>query len=696
MIHGTSWPFKRLMGLFTAFIAVSGLAPTHSRADSTTITLLHTNDLHSHYHADKEAPYLGGIARLKTLIDQYRKTSPHSLLVDGGDWTEGQIYYNLGAGKASYEMMGHMGYDVAVLGNHDWLNGPDILMKALLGSGISTEVVASNVDLSAYSNAASLRARIPEYTIREIAGVRIGFIGLLTFEFIYDQFLKPVKLLSPFEAAQKLSEKLKKELGVDYVIALSHNSLTINRKVLEVAPFLDVIVGAHDHKKVTKPIWVDRQGAPKGLLVETGSWGRYLGKIELSVDTQTSPKVSAKAYELVPVAPKVAEDPETAARVTQLESLLEQQYSAEIFHDHIADCQNEVPRQIGAESPNGKLVTRAIQEATHTDLSIDHARFVYGSLNAGPVRTADVMNVVSALYNPDTGKAWTMKVLPIKGSTLNWLFNLLFSPQKLIDGEAPSFAGVDVVYDSVFRSSLQNQYFMSFPTNMQSFFMLDATPVIKQMKINGQDLQIDHTYSMGMSGGLFKTLEFLNSLLPGIVPLTGIQETGQETWRALKDLIVKRGPVSWSMIEYGDHIKTTQADLAIMPGTTHIKVISRAKDHARVQLQFTVKNIGLGPADAQPKEISISGNDPTVSDPLVEIQQIPLRTPLDLGALQPNQAQAIETEVDVPLVPGLNPILVDLKPLPDEGLLSNNQWVFWFDTEQSQATSDAGSSIQTF
>src|SRR5687768_3705153 len=93
------------------------------------VTLLHTNDLHSHFRPGRGALKLGGVARLKTLIDQIREERPEALLVDAGDWSEGTIYYNLGTGLESLRMMEHLGYDIAVVGNHDWLNGPDTLLN---------------------------------------------------------------------------------------------------------------------------------------------------------------------------------------------------------------------------------------------------------------------------------------------------------------------------------------------------------------------------------------------------------------------------------------------------------------------------------------------------------------------------------------------------------------------------------------
>lgn len=660
-----------------------GLTASAQSQSASTLVLLHTNDLHSHYRPANQAPYLGGVARLKTLIDRERRLAPHSLLVDAGDWTEGQIYYNLGAGAESYRMMGRLGYDIVTLGNHDWLNGPDAIMNALKAASIPTEFVASNAKLDAYSDAKALRTRVPEVTIREIAGVRIGFIGLLTFEFIYDQFLKPIQILSPFKAAIDLSQKLKKEQHVDFVVALSHNRLSINQEILKVAPEVDLIIGAHDHKKVVRPIRVDRPGHSTGILVETGRFGEYLGKLTLALDPQATPKVSVQNYELLPLAPTVQEDPEIAQAVDQLEGMLEDHYGP-IFHDHVSDCEDDVlSTPVGTgESEVGDLLTDAVKEFTHADISIDHPRFIYGSLKPGPVRTADIMNIAPAVYNLKTDKSWTVKTIPIKGSLLNWLFNILFSPEKLADGEAPSFSGIQIVYDPVFKSPAAQQTFGEMDLgSLPGLGVLPASTVIRQMTIDGKPVQANRQYQLGMSGGMFKAIEFLNSILPGMIPLDQVKETGVETWKALEAYIAAHGPMRWDSFPYGVRKRTVGPDIAIVPGSVHLSFLGKSDEKANLRLEFQLANVGLSPSAPLPRAIHLTGNDPT-NDPLIEMKPVEILEPMDLNALEPGDRQTVQASFTAPLLSGSNPISIRVQPAEHETATANNTWVVWFEEQQ--------------
>ena len=132
-----------------------------------TITILHTNDLHSHYQPDQGPISLGGVARLKTKVNQLRKELPHSILVDGGDFSEGNVYYTIGTGKAAFQMMDSIGYDVAVIGNHDWLNGPDHLLQAMSAARAHTKYVSANLSVNSYERSSDFQRWIPPYAVKQ-------------------------------------------------------------------------------------------------------------------------------------------------------------------------------------------------------------------------------------------------------------------------------------------------------------------------------------------------------------------------------------------------------------------------------------------------------------------------------------------------------------------------------------------------
>lgn len=110
-----------------------------------TITILHTNDTHSHLEpfprdseltAGNQGPQQGGIARRKTLIDTIRSSDPNVLLLDAGDNFQGTIFYNAWRGSAEVMVLNTLGYDAITLGNHEFDLGPVMLGRALRGEPV--------------------------------------------------------------------------------------------------------------------------------------------------------------------------------------------------------------------------------------------------------------------------------------------------------------------------------------------------------------------------------------------------------------------------------------------------------------------------------------------------------------------------------------------------------------------------------
>src|SRR5207248_7031931 len=121
-------------------------------------TIFHTNDIHSHMRASRSVPFeLGGLARLKTLLDSLRPQRESSITLDAGDWSEGAWYYSVDAGANMLQALDRLGFDATCLGNHDFLNGPDDVLTTIQKAGVSFPVLAANLDMSGYPSAAELK-----------------------------------------------------------------------------------------------------------------------------------------------------------------------------------------------------------------------------------------------------------------------------------------------------------------------------------------------------------------------------------------------------------------------------------------------------------------------------------------------------------------------------------------------------------
>ncbi|MBU6430212.1 MAG: bifunctional metallophosphatase/5'-nucleotidase, partial [Cyanobacteria bacterium REEB65] len=87
-------------------IAVSLAIAPAALASPVTLTLLHTNDVHSHLvpYDTKKLKSVGGMAREATMIEGAEAQEPgHVLVLDAGDAFQGTPMFNFFAGKAEYD-----------------------------------------------------------------------------------------------------------------------------------------------------------------------------------------------------------------------------------------------------------------------------------------------------------------------------------------------------------------------------------------------------------------------------------------------------------------------------------------------------------------------------------------------------------------------------------------------------------------
>ena len=96
-------------------ISVIGLSQLQAFAkkEATKITILHTNDVHSHIDPfpdnDPKYPGLGGAARRAALVKKIRSEEKNVLLLDAGDIYQGTYYFNKYGGELELKIMSQMG-----------------------------------------------------------------------------------------------------------------------------------------------------------------------------------------------------------------------------------------------------------------------------------------------------------------------------------------------------------------------------------------------------------------------------------------------------------------------------------------------------------------------------------------------------------------------------------------------------------
>lgn len=271
--------FIRKIGLGTAGTTL-GTVPYELLAndDFVTISILHTNDIHSHIEPLKSSnpkyDGKGGIARIAALADNYRKKNPNTLLFDAGDMFQGTPYFNYYKGELILKLMTAAGYNAGTIGNHEFDNG----LKGILNSLPNAQfpLINSNYDFSD----TILAGKLPRWNIFRRSGIKIGIYGLgieLNGLVNESNFGKTV-YNNPVKVALEMEQFLKNEKRCDLVICLSHLGLRYRDKkvsdnvIARETSMTDLIIGGHSHTYLEEPIMLKNK-AGKQIIVNQAWWG---------------------------------------------------------------------------------------------------------------------------------------------------------------------------------------------------------------------------------------------------------------------------------------------------------------------------------------------------------------------------------------------------------------------------------------
>jgi len=260
------------------------------------ITILHTNDVHSHIEPfskdHSEFPNKGGFERRATLISEIRRQNPNTLLFDAGDIFQGTPYFNFYGGEIEFKLMSMLGYDAVTIGNHDFDNGIDGLDNQLPNARF--DIISSNYD---FKNTI-LESKISNYKIYNKSGVKIGVFGLgIELEGLVSKDLyKETKYLDPIDIANDTAKKLKETENCDLVICLSHLGYKYEKFPNKVSDLnlakstknIDLIIGGHTHTFMNKPVVVKNNVGNDVLINQVGCFGLYLGRIDFSFDSDNN------------------------------------------------------------------------------------------------------------------------------------------------------------------------------------------------------------------------------------------------------------------------------------------------------------------------------------------------------------------------------------------------------------------------
>ncbi len=285
--------FLKLLGTgAVGALALSTPLSVFAADDFKQLTILHTNDFHSHIDPfGNDAPRNageGGMAKRAALIKKIRSESRHVLLFDAGDIYQGTPYFNYFKGQLEFELMTMMGYDAATIGNHEFDNALEGIKSQLKFAGFP--FINSNYDFSD----TILAGMIIPYKIFRSGGIKVGVYGLgVELQGLVDpKNYGKTRYNDPLKTALRMEKMLRDEHNTDLIICLSHlgysyKDNTISDKIIAAQTFsTDLVIGGHTHTFLDKPDLILNKSGKKVIVNQVGYGGLILGRIDFYFSKQ--------------------------------------------------------------------------------------------------------------------------------------------------------------------------------------------------------------------------------------------------------------------------------------------------------------------------------------------------------------------------------------------------------------------------
>ncbi len=417
------------------------------------LIFIHTNDSHGYFYPRKEAKGMvhGPLALYAWLAEirtEAAKSGAHVIVTHGGDVNTGTPESNHLDGAPDIELMNQLGFQVAVLGNHEFDFPLEKLKRQMLASEFRW--ISANVYLK--TNDSKQRITTPVASI-ETGTVRIGFLGLTTqsTEKIGNpDYLKNIEFTSVIDETRALLPQMKKKH--DMVIALTHLGYYPSEKerpmpyhgdiaLANAFPEIDLILGGHSHTLVMGDVV---NNVP---IYQAECYNRYAIRVDVELNKGQKPKVISHSLVRLDSYPPSWEElkkndyhrsaylrAETVVKnaLRKTEAVFSQ-VIAESKGDFLHDRKDLFRRSM----PIGNLLADAQRYFAKTDIAIVNSGGIRAGLSRGAISVRDVLTI--SPFNNSLG------VLELSGSEIEALFADLLA--RAPDGHFPQVSGIEIHFN---------------------------------------------------------------------------------------------------------------------------------------------------------------------------------------------------------------------------------------------------------
>lgn len=355
-----------------------------------TLTLIQQNDTHAqlelhweHFWHAGQAEYrrVGGLARAATVVRAIREETGAALLIDCGDAIHGTLPAMRTEGQAVVPALNALGVDLMTPGNWEYGFGPAALHARV--AEMNFPMIACNLQ-----DALSGERLFEPSLVREVGGVRVGFVGLTSpiIPKMSPRFASGLRFPDPLETLPRCVAKLRHQEGADLVVLVSHLGFAQDVALAHAVGGLDVILSGHTHNRLERPVQVGRT-----LIIQSGFSGSFLGRLDL--DVQRGVLVGHR-HQLITLEETIPPDPEVQAAVDLALAPFRIEMNEVVGHTTTA-----LHRMGLLETTMDNLITDAYVRLTGAEVAVSHGWRFAPPVPAGPVTVGDLWAMVPT--NPE-------------------------------------------------------------------------------------------------------------------------------------------------------------------------------------------------------------------------------------------------------------------------------------------------------
>ncbi len=445
---------RKVLSLLMAVVMTFSLAVTASAAEETAqdldgdIVILHTNDVHG---------AIAGYAKVAALKDAYEARGAYVLLMDAGDFIQGDPTVSTSEGSTAVELMNLAGYDVVSLGNHEFDYGYQNLKD--LEADADFAILDANV---LYNGSVAFEDNMVFTTP---AGTKIGVFGLDTPETAtkaHPAKIQGVTFLAGedlYDCAQEQVDALTAE-GCNYVICLGHLGIDDesvgNRSIdlLENVDGIDLFIDGHSHSTQNDIILalggtqttvgdttiVSGSDMVNGtVLTSTGTKLESIGVVTIDGETGRIDATTVSTADLT------AEDADVAARAAAIQKEIDDEYGTVFAKTEVALNGEREPGNRTEETNLGDLITDALvwgaeREGTEVDAAVTNGGGIRASIAAGDITKKDI-NTVLPFGN-------TLSIVEVTGAELLEALEASTYCTPTAIGGFPQVSGIEFTVDT--------------------------------------------------------------------------------------------------------------------------------------------------------------------------------------------------------------------------------------------------------